>query len=203
MPTFIKAVSSESTKSSRPWKSGSDETFSLPRNPCPWQLGSGFSWAAYLPERMADKKAKNAPDCLTWMKSWWWHCSTPCFTLTLLVCTMKKLRCTAGAAKKSYTAFKSTVQSPRLRLPKSLKVLSLRDVGVEVEIGTSNKEKSKSCHMLTPVIADIIWKELSCKGRQRIAAVIGGYWWPKVGGGIIFHNFPLLRDVSIFLHASA
>ena len=193
MPTFMKAVSSESTKSSRPWKSGSDETFSLPRNPCPWQSGSGFSWAAYLPERVADKKAKNAPDCLTWMKRWWWHSSTPCFTLTLLVCTMKKLRCTAGAAKKSYTAFKSTVQSPRLRLPKSLKVLSLRDVGVEVEIGTSNKDISKRrcmlgahpCNYSHDLGIDLLqvrklvtcWRVLKCPKNLEKSIIFGPKYW--------------------------
>ena len=63
-----------------------------------WRFASFFN-VTYLPECMADKKAKNSPDGLTWMKSWQ-HCSTP-FPPTLLVCTMKKLRWTAGDAKKS------------------------------------------------------------------------------------------------------
>ena len=138
MPTFIKAVSSECMKSTRPLKSGSVETFSLPRNPYISSLVNGnSSWWCFrrnLPAKeRAQQKSQECPrlpvDKLS-VPSFthivditktssptylpldiepptqfqylviWGNCKYP-KELTLLVCTMKKFRWTAGAAKKS------------------------------------------------------------------------------------------------------
>ena len=66
MPTFIKAVSSECMKSTRPLKSGSVETFSLPRNPYISSLVNGnSSWWCFrrnLPAKeRAQRKSQECP----------------------------------------------------------------------------------------------------------------------------------------------
>ena len=81
------------------------------------------------------------------------------------------------------------LQSPRLRLPKSLKVLSLR---VEVEIGTSSKDKSRIRCMLTPVSIHTVWKDLLCKAWNWLLR--RELWCPW--GGIISQN--LEKALHIF-----